>query len=58
MSRLPGAHPASGKQDSSRADQWEARCSPMGISQNINAGSRVKDSKWRLKSVMEFSVSV
>ena len=57
-SRLPGAHPVSGKQHSSRVDQWEAMCFPMDISQNVHAGSRVKGSKWRIMSTNEFSVRV
>ena len=57
MNRLSGAHPASGKQDSSRVDQWGATCSPMDIRQNVHVGSRAKGSKWRIMSLKEFIVS-
>ena len=56
MSRLSCTCPASGKQDSSRVDQWEATCSPMDVGWNIHARSRVKGSKWRIVSVKEFNI--
>ena len=58
MSRLPGTRPVSGKQDSSRVDQREATCSPMDLGWNVHVGSRVRGSKWRIRSVIKFNVSV